>query len=252
MTIGSSQSNQSTIRVVSGDNSSHPYQMAPLDTGAVAHNHSSPQLHITPSSPTNQTFHGTNWHYGSSGSSTYNTSGVSPGYLSDTPPLAPPSPICTRESDSIKSGKGSEKTAKRQFSFQSMFSRAHTHNRTASTESAHTIRRMGLGSRKGSRMDNLDGTSGVATNSGGSHRVGTEEELLGLVKGDTKRTVREDSLPPYTDGSDDEDRLVGKEKEKEIESYTMRRTSTPTSEEGYNDEKPDKGKRSEKSTIRLV
>lgn len=79
-------------------------------------------------------------------------------------------------------------TAKRQFSFQNVF---HRHKNDASTESGHAVRppsRLGLGSRQGSR-DKSSKTKSA-----------TEEERLGLVKGDSSSAL---PLPDYT--SDDED-----------------------------------------------
>ena len=79
-------------------------------------------------------------------------------------------------------------TAKRQFSFQNVF---HRHKQDMSTESSHSVRpssRLGLGSRQGSR----DKSS--------KSKAATEEERLGLVKGDSNLAL---PLPDYT--SDDED-----------------------------------------------
>lgn len=77
--------------------------------------------------------------------------------------------------------------AKRQFSFQNVF---HRHKHDASIESSHSVRpssRLGLGSRQGSRDKSSKSKSA------------TEEERLGLVKGDSDSAL---PLPDYT--TDDE------------------------------------------------
>lgn len=78
--------------------------------------------------------------------------------------------------------------AKRQFSFQNVF---HRHKNDTSTESSHAVRpssRLGIGSRQGSR----DKTSKT--------KSATEEERLGLVKGDSDSAL---PLPDYTSDDDD-------------------------------------------------
>lgn len=83
-------------------------------------------------------------------------------------------------------------TAKRQFSFQNVF---HRHRNDTSTENSHAVRppsRLGLGSRQGSRDKSSKSKSA------------TEEERLGLVKGDSNSAL---PLPDYT--SDDEDWQAG-------------------------------------------
>lgn len=87
-------------------------------------------------------------------------------------------------------------TAKRQFSFQNVF---HRHKHDTSTENSHAVRpssRLGLGSRQGSR-DKSSKTKSA-----------TEEERLGLVKGDSDSAL---PLPDYT--SDDEDWHAGRRKD---------------------------------------
>lgn len=124
--------------------------------------------------------------------------------------------------------------AKRQFSFQNVFNR---HKHDTSTDSGHAVRpssRLGLGSRQGSR----DKSS--------KHKSATEEERLGLVKGDSNSAL---PLPDYT--SDDEDwRAEGRRKgvksptftppvreEKEMEdSELLRQTrETDTNSPGHGD-----------------
>lgn len=93
--------------------------------------------------------------------------------------------------------------AKRQFSFQNVFNR-HRHD---TSESGHAVRpssRLGLGSRQGSR----DKSSKL--------KSATEEERLGLVKGDSNSAL---PLPDYT--SDDEDwRADGRRKDVKSPTFT--------------------------------
>ena len=95
--------------------------------------------------------------------------------------------------------------AKRQFSFSNVFNR-HKHETPppASENIAHEyhhrpLSRLGLGSRQGSKEHS--GIPGLKT--------ATEEERLGLVKGDSANNVL--SLPDYTENSDEDDwQLEGK------------------------------------------
>ncbi|KAI9811136.1 MAG: hypothetical protein M1827_005587 [Pycnora praestabilis] len=88
-------------------------------------------------------------------------------------------------------------TAKRQFSFQNVFHRHRTDDSVDSTHSSHSIprplSRLGVGSRRTSKEIGSSGSG-----SGGT-AAGTEEERLGLVKGDSR------ALPPPEYLSDDED-----------------------------------------------
>jgi len=114
-------------------------------------------------------------------------------------------------------------SAKRQFSFQNVFNR---HKNEPPPESSHSVRptsRKSLGSRQGSKEHNIPGIKSA-----------TEEERLGLVKGDSTAML---PLPDYP--SDEEDwQLERKQKagvapmspspiseEKEVEDYQARRQS---------------------------
>lgn len=82
-------------------------------------------------------------------------------------------------------------TAKRQFSFHNVF---HRHKHDDSLDSAHTPRpssRTGLGSRQSSRDQTIPGL--------GKTKNATEEERLGLVKGDSS------AMSPMRDDTSDED-----------------------------------------------
>jgi len=89
-------------------------------------------------------------------------------------------------------------TAKRQFSFHNVF---HRHKHDDSIDSGHTHRpssRIGLGSRQSSRDQNIPGN--------GKSKTATEEERLGLVKGDSSAM-----LPVPDDTSDEDDwQLAGR------------------------------------------
>lgn len=105
-------------------------------------------------------------------------------------------------------------TAKRQFSFQNVF---HRHKPGDSGDSAQLhsrkpVSRQGLGSRQGSKEHGIPGIKNA-----------TEEERLGLVKGDSSHMV-----PLVQEPSDDELDALGKRREddvgdKEMEAYEARR-----------------------------
>ena len=80
-------------------------------------------------------------------------------------------------------------TTKRQFSFQNVFHRRRSDSRAESMHSARPASRIGLGSRSGG------GLGSDITKSG------TEEERLGLVKGDSNAML---PLPDYTSEDDNE------------------------------------------------
>jgi hypothetical protein len=119
-------------------------------------------------------------------------------------------------------------SARRQFSFQNVFRKGQAQSQPGGDESLPPSRspmiRKGLGNRRGS-------TPAV--------KGATEEERLGLVKGDTNTGRNPTTLPPYDDDDDEEDvewmedkarqipgpkrdltppRRDGKEKEKELET----------------------------------
>ena len=80
-------------------------------------------------------------------------------------------------------------SAKRQFSFQNVF---HRHRHETPSESSHSVRpisRTGLGSRQGSKESHIPGIKSA-----------TEEERLGLVKGDSRIAV---PPPDYTDDEEE-------------------------------------------------
>lgn len=77
-------------------------------------------------------------------------------------------------------------TTKRQFSFQNVFHRRRSDSRADSMHSGRPSSRIGLGSRSGGRGSDIT-------------KSGTEEERLGLVKGDSNAMI---PLPDYT--SEDE------------------------------------------------
>ncbi len=90
--------------------------------------------------------------------------------------------------------------AKRQFSFSNVFNR-HKHDAPTSSDIAHEhhrpLSRLGLGSRQSSKEHNTPGL-----------KTATEEERLGLVKGDSTNIL---ALPDYTENSDEDDwELEGK------------------------------------------
>ncbi|KAL9133043.1 MAG: hypothetical protein Q9175_005776 [Cornicularia normoerica] len=90
--------------------------------------------------------------------------------------------------------------AKRQFSFSNVFNR-HKHDTPSSSEATHEhhrpLSRLGVGSRRSSKEPTTPGL-----------KTATEEERLGLVKGDSTNML---TLPDYTENSDEEDwQLEGK------------------------------------------
>lgn len=84
--------------------------------------------------------------------------------------------------------------AKRQFSFTNVFNR-HKHGAPSSSDIAHEhhrpLSRLGPGSRQSSKEHSIPGI-----------KPATEEERLGLVKGDSKNML---TLPDYTENSDEDD-----------------------------------------------
>ena len=90
--------------------------------------------------------------------------------------------------------------AKRQFSFTNVFNR-HKHDTSSSSDTTHEhhrpLSRLGLGSRASSKDHNIPGL-----------KTATEEERLGLVKGDSTNML---TSPEYTENSDEDDwQLEGK------------------------------------------
>ncbi|CAD6578139.1 MAG: hypothetical protein ASARMPRED_008549 [Alectoria sarmentosa] len=90
--------------------------------------------------------------------------------------------------------------AKRQFSFSNVFNR-HKHDAPSSSDITHEhhrpLSRLGVGSRQGSKEHNIPGL-----------KTATEEERLGLVKGDSTNIL---TLPDYSENSDEDDwQLEGK------------------------------------------
>lgn len=90
--------------------------------------------------------------------------------------------------------------AKRQFSFTNVFNR-HKHDAPSSSDAPHEhhrpLSRVGLGSRQSSKEHSIPGL-----------KTATEEERLGLVKGDSTNML---TLPDYTENSDEDDwQLEGK------------------------------------------
>lgn len=85
--------------------------------------------------------------------------------------------------------------AKRQFSFTNVFNR-HKHDAPPSSEIPHEphrpLSRLGIGSRQSSKEHSLTG-----------HKTATEEERLGLVKGDSTNVLT--TLQDYAENSDEED-----------------------------------------------
>lgn len=91
--------------------------------------------------------------------------------------------------------------AKRQFSFQNVF---HRHRNDTSTDSGYSVRpgsRIGIGSRQGSHDRNKSSITKSAT----------EEERLGLVKGDSASIL---ALPDSTSSEDENWQLHGKRKDR--------------------------------------
>ena len=90
--------------------------------------------------------------------------------------------------------------AKRQFSFSNVFTR-HKHDVPSSSDITHErhrpLSRLGIGSRQSSKERNIPGL-----------KTATEEERLGLVKGDSTNML---TLPDYAENSDEDDwQLEGK------------------------------------------
>ena len=84
--------------------------------------------------------------------------------------------------------------AKRQFSFTNVFNR-HKHETPPSSETPHEhhrpLSRLGIGSRQSSKEHSIPGL-----------KTATEEERLGLVKGDSTNML---TLPDYTENSDEDE-----------------------------------------------
>lgn len=120
--------------------------------------------------------------------------------------------------------------AKRQFSFTNVFNR-HKHDSPSPSEIPHEphrpLSRLGIGSRQSSREQSLPG-----------HKTATEEERLGLVKGDSKNVL---TLPDYTENSDEEDWQL---EDKPSASYTTGHVPLIREEEKESDDErpvvPDK------------
>jgi len=189
---------------------------------------SSSRLHFLQPSP-NYTIH-RDWAYNSSGSG-YHTSDVSPGHGND-PPQMPTAHDCSVSVNSEKSGlrPDSRKQPGRQFSFQNIFKSAHRRNE--STESTHSVTRKSLGLRKASKPPAEEGFTMIESRTSNEK---TEEELLGLVKGD-KSSTREGSLPLYMDTPSDSDSDDGKAKANVL--HTVRRIPTDaTTSDDADDEK---------------
>jgi hypothetical protein len=109
-------------------------------------------------------------------------------------------------------------SARRQFSFQNVFRKGQaTHGGSDEPvpQSRSPMVRKGLGGRRGSH--------------GAAVKGATEEERLGLVKGDTN-TGRNPTLPPYEDEDEEEDSWMGEDK--------PRMTSSPERESPRRDLTP--------------
>jgi len=130
-------------------------------------------------------------------------------------PTPPTHDRSTKDSNTLKPPKPPPHTAKRQFSFQNVFHR----NRSSSSGEASNLRPTSRHSRKGSKENTHLAVDG-----------GTEEERLGLVKGDSSTYLaipREGSPPSAAEYSDQEEYLRIKsrdtesseesEKEKDVE-----------------------------------
>lgn len=166
----------------------------------------------------------------------------------DDATLAPPSMPAAQ--DERPSSVGSNKSLGnpgmrspgRQFSFQNIF---HRHRRTESTDSAHSVTKKNANrNSKPFIGDELEKTK-------------TEEELLGLVRGDRRGTPDGETLPAYRDSSLDGDSDPEKPKQSTME-YLIRRVPVPlpaTGERGGSSGSGDsgsgKGKETE-STIRML
>lgn len=183
-----------------------------------------------PSPYYNHTIH-RDWASNRSGSNVQILEPSSPGHR-NRPPLMPSAIDCSSSVKSVKSTlmPDSKKQATRQFSFQSIFSRAHRRNE--STESAHSTIWKGLGSRKVSRTPDEDGFAMIDSSSSSKK---TQEEMMGLVKGD-RVNVGEGALPRYVSAQSDSESDDEKAKEAGILLNTRKATDATTSDEA-DDEK---------------
>ena len=105
-------------------------------------------------------------------------------------------------------------SARRQFSFQNVFRKGQAHAQPDEhvAQSRSSIIRKGLGPRKGSH--------------GSATKGATEEEQLGLVKGDTA-TGRRPTLPPYEDEEEEEQKEDWLGEDKVPQERGFRRELTP-------------------------
>ncbi|RPB24498.1 DUF803-domain-containing protein [Terfezia boudieri ATCC MYA-4762] len=201
------------------------------------------RFHFLQQSP-NYTLH-RDWAYNSSGSG-HHTSDDSSAHGND-PPSMPTPHDCSVSINSEKSGlrPDSRKQPGRQFSFQNIFKSAHSRNE--STESTHSVTRKSLCPRKASKPLADEGFTMIDSRTSNEK---TEEELLGLVKGD-KSSTREGSLPLYMDMPSDSE--SDDEKAKANVLHTVRRI--PTDATTSDDADGEKGAGiggSSGSTIRMV
>ena len=188
-------------------------------------------------------------------------SGSNPHTLDTSPrhtnkPSLIPASDCSSSMRSVKSTlmPDSKKQATRQFSFQNIFNRAHRRNE--STESAHSTMRKGLGTRKMSRTLVGDGFSIIDSRASSEK---TQEEMMGLVKGDIV-SAQEGKPPRYVGAQSDSDSEDEKAKEVGDLFKTRKATDAFTSDEA-DDEKStgpetesicDGNSNSTTSTIRFV
>lgn len=135
----------------------------------------------------------------------------------DDDKLAPPSmPAAQDERPSSggsnkSSGNPGMRSPGRQFSFQNIF---HRHRRNESTESAHSV------SKKTAQRNSKPFIENEL------EKTKTEEELLGLVRGDRRGSPDGETLPAYRDNSLDEDSDPEKPKNSTVE-YLIRRVPVP-------------------------
>lgn len=117
------------------------------------------------------------------------------------PSSVPSASDCSSSMKSVKSTlmPDSRKQATRQFSFQSIFNR--THRRNESTESAHSATWKGLSPRKVSRTPAGDGFAMIDSRESNEK---TQEEMMGLVKGD-RVNVKEGTPSRYVGAQSDSD-----------------------------------------------
>lgn len=212
---------------------------------------SSSRAYLYQPSP-NYTIH-RDWAYNASGSGQYR-SDVSPVYGMD-PHLKPATQDCSSSIISDKSGLGPEsrKQPGRQFSFQNIFSRAHRRNESA--ESAHSAARKVSGPRKISKSPSEECFTMVESRTPSEK---TEEEMLGLVKGD-KSSTREGSIP-YRDTPSDSESDDEKAKDADVMHTVKRIPTDATTSDDADDEKSSGiggssgygGSSSSGSTIRIV